>query len=346
MQSPVWLSYDPSYGTASVPSDWEYYSDDYWDEQSTTKGKRKGDAMKKTAARGDSTGHSAERKRRKLKLTEDVPEISLGESIVAAPTVVWKSKNDLLQPFEGPVVSEGQGERISLLKDWRERFKLPSKQNHAVSRPIEVQQMDSQKAVAVVVSTQSADRAHEDTLPPLGLPSRSKAFQSNTYWTSSATNRTTRATTLQAIPSQGDVEGQSVYGASSKSQKEKRPHPTGTPPIVGRTSSATFKKRKVASTGENTEATESQNLGESQGPARRTAALSTGKSGLEVLSGLAAGEAAPSRGKRKAEPEIELPVQSSKRKTSFRSPAADIADETWKDIGSPPSRRSNRKKRG
>ncbi len=344
MQSPVWLSYDPSYGTASVPSDWEYYSDDYWDEESTTKGKRKGDVMEKTAARGDSTGHSAERKRRKLKLT-DVPEMSLGESIVAAPTVVWKSKNDLLQPFEGPVVSEGQGERISLLKDWRERFKLPSKQKHPVSRP-KVQQMDSQKAVAVVVSTQSADRAHEDTVPPLGLPSRSKAFQSNTYWTSSATNRTTRATTLQAIPSPGHVEGQSVYGTSSKSQKEKRPLPTGTPPIVGRTSSATFKKRKVASIGGNTEAKESQDLGERQGPARRTTALSTGIGGLEVLAGLAAGEAGPSRGKRKAEPERELPVQSSKRKTSFRSPAADKADETWKDTGSPPSRRSNRKKRG
>ena len=125
MQSPVWLSYDPSYETASVPSDWEFYSDDYWDEESTTKRKRKGDAKEKTIARGDSTGNSAERKRRKLKRTEDVPEMSLDESVVAAPTVVWKSKSDVLQPFEGPIVSEGQGERISLLKGLEGTIQAP-----------------------------------------------------------------------------------------------------------------------------------------------------------------------------------------------------------------------------
>ena len=351
MQSPVWLSYDPSYETASIPSDWEYYSDDYWDEESTTKRKRKGGAIEETAAGGDSIERRAERKRKKLKRTEDVPEVS-GESTVVAPTVVWKSKNDVLQPFEGPVVSEGQGERVSLLKDWRERFKVPSKQKPSISRPIEVQQKDSQKAIAVVVSSQPAERIHGDTLPPMklsnshGLPSRFKAFRSNTNWTSSATNRTTRATKPQDIPPQEIVQGQPSYGASSKSRKGKLPNPSGTPPVVDRALPATYKKRKVASIGGNIEVTASQKLGDSHRPARRTTALSTGKGGSEVSSDLPAEEAAPSSRKRKAESENELVLQSSKRNASFKTPASDIADETWKDTSSPPSRRRNRKRLG
>lgn len=351
MQSPVWLSYDPSYETASIPSDWEYYSDDYWDEESTTKRRKKGDAMEETAAGGDSIEHRAERKRKKLKRTEVVSEVS-GESAVTAPTVVWKSKNDVLQPFEGPVVSEGQGERVSLFKDWRERFKVPPKQKPPISRPTQVQQKDSQNAIAVVVSSQPAERIHGDTLPPMTLsnsrelPSRSKAFRSNTYWRSSATNRTTRARTFQDISRQENIQGQPLYGASSKSRRGKVPNPSSTPPIVDGASPATFKKRKVASIGGNIEVTELQKIGESQRPARRTTALSTGKGGSEVLSDLAAEEAAPSSRKRKAESENELVLQSSKRNTSIRTPASDIADETWKDTSSPPFRRRNRKRRG
>lgn len=42
MQSPVWINHDPSYETISTISDWDYYSDDYWDEASTKKRKMEG----------------------------------------------------------------------------------------------------------------------------------------------------------------------------------------------------------------------------------------------------------------------------------------------------------------
>lgn len=322
MQSPVWLNYDPSDETASIPSDWEYYSDDYWDEESTKKRKRKGDAMEETAVEGNPIEHGSERKRRKLQRTENVPGIILGESAVAAPTVIWKSKNDVLQPFEGPIVSEGQGERVSLLKDWRERFKVPSKQKHPAPRPIELQQNGSQKAFAVVVSSQSVMHNYQDTLPPRtlfnsdGLPSRSKVSRSNTDGTSSATNCMTPATTLQEIPPHENVQMQPVNGASpASSSKSRKRKMADSSIIVDQSSSATSKTRKVASVGGNIEKAKWRNLGQSQRRTRMTTALGAGKGGLEV-SDRANGEAGPSSRKRKADSEKGLPLQASKGRCS------------------------------
>lgn len=158
--------------------------------------------MEETATEGNSTGHGTERKRRKLKQTEDVLKISLDESAVAALTVVRKSKNDVLQTFEGPVVSGGEGKMVSLFKDCRERFKVPSKQKHPGSRPVKERQTGSQKAVAVVVSSQSAERIYGDT-PPLAtlsnshdLPSRSRDFRFLANGTNSATDRRNRTPLL------------------------------------------------------------------------------------------------------------------------------------------------------
>ena len=311
MQSPVWVNYDPSYETTSIPSDWEYYSDDYWDAESTKKRKRKSNATEITAAGGGSIGHGTERKRIKLVRTV-VPGISLGEPAVAAPTVIWKSKNDVLQPSEGPIVSEGQGERVSLLKDWRVRFKVPFKQKSPVSRPFEMQGVGSQKAIAVVVTNQSATRIFGDALPPTahsksqGLPSRSKEARSKTAGTSRAKNQMTRNKPFQDVTYKEKFQTRPVDGvASAKSRKRKAPDPSGTPLTVTR--AAMFKKRKATSIGGNIGMTESQRPIESQRRARKKTALGSDERILEV-SDVANGEAAPSGRKRKAESEHELLV--------------------------------------
>ena len=351
MQSPVWLNDDPSYETASVPSDWEYYSDDYWDEESAKKRKRKGDALEEIAVEGNPIEHGLKRKRRKLKRTENMPEISLGESVVAAPTVVWKSKSDVLQPSDGPVVSEGQGERVSLLKDWRERFKLSSKRERPLSRPSEMQRNGSQKALAVVISRESVKRSYQDTLRPRTLsnshelPSRSKLARSNTKGTSLATNCMTEATALQEVLPQECVQMQPVDKASRASSSRSRKRKIAdSSPTVDHASTATSKTRKIASVGGNIEQTEWQKPGQSPRPTPMTTALAAGKGGLEVSDGAIRG-AGPSSRKRKAESEKGLPVESSKSNTWVRKPASDVADGNRKDAGSTQCRRSKREKR-
>lgn len=266
-----------------------------------------------------------------------MPGLSLGEPAVAYPTVLWKSKNEILQHFEGAIVCQGQGERVSLLKDWRERFKIPSKRKHPLSKPIEMQRLGCQKAVAVVVSGRSAKRIHGEISPPttlsnsLGLPSRSNYSRSISNGTSSATNRMARAISFQDVPLQEHVHTFSVNGASSvKSRKRKVPDSSDTSRTVDRASLAENNPRKVASNVGNMKRSRLQNPGESQRSARRTAALGTGKGGLEV-SEVVNGEAAPSGRKRKAESESILSVQPSKRNASVRKPAEAISDETRKE---------------
>lgn len=352
MQSPVWLNDDPSYETASVPSDWEYYSDDYWDEELAKKRKRKGDALEEIAVEGNPIEHGLKRKRRKLKRTGSVPEISLGESVVAAPTVVWKKKSDVSQSSDGPVVSEGQGERVSLLKDWRERFKVSSRQKHPLSRPSEMQRSGSQKALAVVINSQSVERIDQDALPPRTLsnshelPSRSKLSRSNTKGTSLATSCMTGATTLQEVLPLEYVEMQPVNGAtrasSSRSRKRKI---ADSSPTVDHASTATSKTRKIASIGGNIEQSEWQKLGQRQRPTRTTTALAAAKRDLEVSEG-AGREAGPSSRKRKAESDNGMPGESSKGNTWMKWAASDVADGNRKDAGSTHCRRSKREKRG
>ena len=103
-------------------------------------------------------------------------------SNTAAPTVIWKSKRDQLIPLQGPIVRPGQGEKVALLKDWRERFR--SQPNHGASWPESkpINRRGSQIATAVVIRNGSPEPYHSTTLPPTtlekrpDLPSRSRVF--------------------------------------------------------------------------------------------------------------------------------------------------------------------------
>lgn len=116
---------DPSLEIVDTYSDWEYYSDDYYDDDPTiiTKQKNEDDG----AQRGD----LPHKKKRKLSTLESIPSLSLGSSVVDYPTamtssfkgVMWRlpANNDQKAELYEP----GKGEKVALLSDWRELFKTP-----------------------------------------------------------------------------------------------------------------------------------------------------------------------------------------------------------------------------
>jgi hypothetical protein len=109
---------DPSLETVDTYSDWEYYSDDYYDDDPTITAKHK-------------TNGEPRKKRRKLSSIENIPSLSLGSSIVDSSTSMANSFKGVL--WRVPVKADekvelyepGKGEQVALLSDWRELFKTP-----------------------------------------------------------------------------------------------------------------------------------------------------------------------------------------------------------------------------
>ncbi|KAL9117236.1 MAG: hypothetical protein Q9187_006231 [Circinaria calcarea] len=121
MHSPVWQDNDPSYEMAEGWSDWEYYSDDYYDQESPTRDRQTPGNSGKIKAIGRKRRNSVSegrqvRKRRKLVQTNNPPQ-------PPAPIVKWKE--ELSRP-ESRVVGDYESERVALLKDWRQRFRVAS----------------------------------------------------------------------------------------------------------------------------------------------------------------------------------------------------------------------------
>ncbi|KAK3166910.1 hypothetical protein OEA41_010035 [Lepraria neglecta] len=199
VHSPVWIDYEPDWDTVSVPSDWEYYSDDYWDHDSpkTSSKKRKRTSQdEETAAGTNGVEEGARRKRKKLDSDKRIPKLLLGELSLPCSAVIWKSKSEIFKSFEGPTIIGGSGEKISLLGDWRERFQYKPKPTSSQSKPKAIQRKGSQQALAVVVDNDSPapDTYHTSMPPPTtlenaqGLPSRNRVPQSPTAQKAQATN--------------------------------------------------------------------------------------------------------------------------------------------------------------
>ena len=224
MHSPVWLNYDPSLETTSLPSDWEYYSDDYWDQDSPAKRKRKACDTRAPYGTGEAGEEGPGRKRGKPKLIGQVPELSLGAS-----TVIWKSKSEALQTSGGPIVSEGQSEKVSLLKDWRERFKMPNMADSQSPKPRSMNGKGSQRALAVVIGRPSSENKLNNAKPPLslafsqGLPSRRKAPRSCKRDTSTRLNSSIPNSSLQDVCTPEYDVTQNANEPKSDSHKRKAP---------------------------------------------------------------------------------------------------------------------------
>ena len=117
--SPVLASIDPYWGMASSESDWEYYSDEFWDREASKTRKKLKYALKDRKNTKATQEIKKECPKESFKV---VPKLSLGGPRLSTPTVIWKSNQEILKSLERPVVADGTGEKVSLLKDWRERF--------------------------------------------------------------------------------------------------------------------------------------------------------------------------------------------------------------------------------
>lgn len=159
MHSPVWQEH-PADDTAEYWSDWDYYSDDYYDQGAPKRKRQKVAGESTSEAKGEiAEGPQVGKRRRKFRSAEEIPELSLGESldsdmedsVAAKPTVLWRSK-EAHDPVETPIVTEGEGEQVALLRDWRERFEVSSKLGRVTAATKDPKtQRPNQRAVAVVI---------------------------------------------------------------------------------------------------------------------------------------------------------------------------------------------------
>lgn len=115
---------DPSLEIVETYSDWEYYSDDYYDDDPTIMAKQKTNGVAHTG--------EPRQKKRKLSSLENIPTLSLGSSVADSPApmvntfkgVLWRvpvKADDKIELYE-----PGKGEKVALLSDWRELFRTPT----------------------------------------------------------------------------------------------------------------------------------------------------------------------------------------------------------------------------
>ncbi|KAI9772718.1 MAG: hypothetical protein M1840_000313 [Geoglossum simile] len=129
MHSPVWADIDPDFETEEFWSDWENYSDDYYDCDTRKSANIEGNGITSSPKLGEkrkrATGDVSSQKRRKREKT--TPNVPTGESLgattagagPAAPIVIWRSKG---RPEKPPALDIEDSEKVAVLKDWRERL--------------------------------------------------------------------------------------------------------------------------------------------------------------------------------------------------------------------------------
>lgn len=151
------MSYDPDFDIQSYPSDWEYYSDEFFDELPSVPRKRKlehGVFVQDSEASGQAR---ACQNRPKIHVKRDVPTLPCKETTLQGPTVLWKSNLETLQKSLG----DGQPtEPVALLKDWRKRFKISTRSIEACTPspvPIQEERRVSQQMIEQIEGSKRAD---------------------------------------------------------------------------------------------------------------------------------------------------------------------------------------------
>ncbi|KAL9059080.1 MAG: hypothetical protein Q9206_001641 [Seirophora lacunosa] len=167
MHSPVLVNYDPALESAEFWTDWDDYSDEFFDSESP------GPKRRKTNATGNEPKTPAKPKRQRLKSSTNVSELSLGDAassdadqtLRSQSTVVWKNQGNSPRL---PVLREGQEDKVSILKDWRERFKPSLQSLDSKSKTSD----GTQRAIAVVIQHRqtTTNHTHNHTGPTTPLP--------------------------------------------------------------------------------------------------------------------------------------------------------------------------------
>lgn len=113
LHSPVYLDEIAGYELEEYHSDWEYYSDDYMDDDPTLENK---ELVEKEPSKKRG-------KKRKLVEINDIPALDLNETKLITRSIkgtVWAKPRST----EPPTHNVGQGDQISLMKDWRQVFSI------------------------------------------------------------------------------------------------------------------------------------------------------------------------------------------------------------------------------
>ena len=153
--SPVLISYDPEWDTVSSPSDWEYYSDEYWDCGSPKKEKKACD-QERPGSDSRILKRGARTKRRKPISTNGLPSISPLKLSSMPPTVVWRSSNNEQKSTDGNPLEDICGEEVTLLEDWRQQFNVKHKKNISQFQHDSELSRGRQQAVAVMIDNNSS----------------------------------------------------------------------------------------------------------------------------------------------------------------------------------------------
>lgn len=127
--SPVWQD-DPVGELEAYHSDWEYYSDDYYDDDPILKNTTLDGTSPAQILKTDSkTGKRG--KKRKLHEARDSPRtIKKGSLLDCVRGTVWAQKQD----EKHVTLRLGQQESIALLKNWKEMFKSDTGTSHTFGR--------------------------------------------------------------------------------------------------------------------------------------------------------------------------------------------------------------------
>ncbi|MCJ1383604.1 hypothetical protein MMC17_006718 [Xylographa soralifera] len=146
MPSPVWLDYDSDKEVGETFTDLEYYSDDYYDHPPEATSRERVDEEKAVLnpgkkRKGSSQPHE-KAKRRCVGHTGAIPELSLGEPLNSSLTgtssssnVVRWLTNSTFAAHPLPLLADDEGEKVALLKDWRDRFKIRQRDDIKVLEP-------------------------------------------------------------------------------------------------------------------------------------------------------------------------------------------------------------------
>ena len=135
MHSPVWIDYDSDKEAGETFTDLEYYSDDYYDhapEAAPRKCANEEKAKLSAGKKRKSSSQAREKtKRRRVDHTQAVSELSSAEPVDSSLTetssssaVVRWLKNSTFAAPPLPLLADDEGEKVALLKDWRDRFKI------------------------------------------------------------------------------------------------------------------------------------------------------------------------------------------------------------------------------
>ncbi|KAL8845845.1 MAG: hypothetical protein Q9221_009021 [Calogaya cf. arnoldii] len=169
MQSPVLINYDPTYDPDVELDDWEDWSGpdgDFFDQETPKKKRRRLHDLTH-----GKHALSTRKNQTRVASMEGPPEISLGDAVSSPEDetirdrsiVKWKVRQNSPQL---PIFEPGQQEKVSVLKDWKERFK-PSPSDDEKSKASATN--GTQRAIAVVIETRKGSPFSSDSKSKRGL---------------------------------------------------------------------------------------------------------------------------------------------------------------------------------